>query len=79
MEKRFRAGRLKNAKVAHVIEGTYEEYNSKNTVAEQNAMTIVEIKIGGMVSEQLATQWCKEIQDQLNQFDIANAAVAKLT
>lgn len=36
------------------------------------------VEIGGMISKDLARTWADQLTDQLNKFDAANAAVAKL-
>lgn len=45
----------------------------------QKAHILVQVRIGGMISQRLAETYVQQIADQLNQFDAANAAVAKLT
>ena len=46
---------------------------------ERDKAIIVRIRLGGMISVQLAETWAIQLCEQLNQFDIANATVAKIT
>jgi len=62
-----------------VIDMPIEKFKNLENGDEQERHTIAKIRIGGMVSKQLARVWAEQICDQLNQFDVANAAVAKLT
>ena len=77
-EKRFHCGLSKNGTFVLVISTTPEEYN-KLTNEMQAAHLLVQIRIGGAMSPQLAEHYARQICDQLNQFDAANLAVAKLT
>lgn len=47
--------------------------------ADRDTHMLVKIRIGGILSQKLAETYAAQIADQLNQFDIANLAVAKLT
>lgn len=62
-----------------VVDVPIDKFRKLGSVADQNHHTITKIQIGGMVSPRLGLVWAEQIRDQLNQFDIANAAVAKLT
>lgn len=84
-EKRFRATllgsnvsgsfRARSAAVLDVPDNVY----SKLEGAAREKHILVEIRVGGMISQRLAETYVQQIADQLNQFDTANAAVAKLT
>lgn len=84
-EKRFRRMRLGYSKEGietvtsvAVIATPVGSYNAL-LESEREAARLIDIKVGGMISELLALTWAGQICDQLNQFDVANAAVAKLT
>lgn len=77
-EKRFHCGLSKNDTFALVISTTPEKYN-KLAGDVQAVHRLVEIRVGGAMSPQLAEHYARQICDQLNQFDAANLAVAKLT
>lgn len=77
-DRRFHCGLSKNDTFALVISTTPERYN-KLTNEMQAAHLLVQIRIGGAMSPQLAEHYARQICDQLNQFDAANLAVAKLT
>ena len=62
-----------------ILDIPVDDFKRLDTEAEQHQHTIVKIRVGGMVSPNLGKIWAQQICDQLNQFDIANAAVAKLT
>lgn len=47
--------------------------------ADRDTHMLAKIRIGGILSKKLAETYAAQIADQLNQFDIANLAVAKLT
>ncbi len=47
--------------------------------ADRDKHMLVKIRIDGMLSKKLAETYATQIADQLNQFDIANLAAAKLT
>lgn len=83
--KRFRATLLGSGSgdvfaphYAAVVDVPKKDY-AKMQQHEREAHQIVRIRLGGMMSERLAATYVRQIADQLNQFDIANAAVAKLT
>lgn len=77
-DKRFHCGLSKNDAFVLVISTTPEEYN-KLTNEMQAAHPLVKIRVGGAMPLQLAEHYARQICDQLNQFDAANLAVAKLT
>lgn len=76
IEARFHYG--SNDTHAVVLDVPIEKYNKMDS-GSQNLHRLVSIRIGGMVSKQLAHTWATQICEQLNQFDVANATVAKLT
>lgn len=45
---------------------------------EHKKHVVVEFKVRGVLSAKVADVWAKKIADQLNQFENANAAVAKM-
>lgn len=61
-----------------VTDMSAEQYDNARDGAEQRAHTFVTIKVG-VIAPRLGLVWAKEITEKLNQFDISNAAVAKLT
>ena len=67
------------ARSAAVIDIPIDRYKDLTTTGAQDAHIIVRVRIGGMISQRLAETYVQQIADQLNQFDAANAAVAKLT
>lgn len=73
---RFHNGALGNDRIV-VIDCDEATYN-KLPGSERIKHILIDIKVGGMVSEQLARTWADQLTSQLNQFDAANAAVAKL-
>lgn len=75
-DKRFHMGW--NSDKAVVVDIPIEQYN-KGDSGYQREHQLVAIRIGGMISQRLAATYVKQICDQLNQFDIANATVAKLS
>lgn len=84
-DKRFHAIRLGFVKEntttvtsVAVVPMTLAAYNALSEI-DRIEVRLVEIKVGGMISEMLAKTWVEQIADQLNQFDVANAVVAKLT
>lgn len=56
-----------------------DEYNKLEGQEAKDKTVVATIKVGGMVSPLLAETWAQQMTDQLNQFDTANAAVAKMT
>lgn len=84
-DKRFRAtllgsnvdGSFKVASAA-VLDVPDNVYSKLEGPAQENHI-LVRIRVGGMISQRLAETYVQQIADQLNQFDAANAAVAKLT
>lgn len=76
MEKRFHVGGVPSR--WYVIDLPVDEYN-RLAPSKRPEHQLVEIRIGGAISPALATTWASDIADKLNQFDVANAAVAKLT
>lgn len=75
MDKRFHKGNLGDLFV--VIDVEPDAYN-KLDAGDRMKHRLVQIASGGMISPVLANTWVTQIADQLNQFDVANAAVAKL-
>lgn len=75
MGKRFHTGAVDDIFV--VLDVTPDTYN-KMTGHERMKHRLVQITSGGMISPMLAEAWVTQIADQLNQFDVANATVAKL-
>ncbi len=45
---------------------------------EHKKHVVVEFKVRGVLSTKVADVWAKKIAEQLNQFETANAAVAKM-
>lgn len=78
MSGRFIAGTNNTRTEALVIDISASEFNDLS-VEKRAKHKLVRIQIGGMVSEELARTWTDQIAAQLNQFDVANATVAKLT
>lgn len=78
VEKRFLAAEQIGGDFVIADCGTTEAFN-KMTSEQRTKTIILRITPGGMISKMLADTWTKQMCDQLNQFDIANAAVAKLT
>lgn len=76
-EPRFRTGKV-GKDTYSVIDVSHEEYNNL-PYGERAQHRLVEIKIGGMISNKLAKVWVEQIAKQLNEFDTANLAVAQLT
>lgn len=75
MDKRFHKGNIGDTFV--VIDVEPDVYNQLDKNARSKHW-LVQITSGGMISPTLANTWVVQIADQLNQFDVANAAVAKL-
>jgi hypothetical protein len=75
---RFNAGAF-GTELCVVLEGTHDEYNKCEDDRKRTKMRIVEIKVGGAISYQLANTWCNQIAAQLNERDAASVAVARLT
>lgn len=46
--------------------------------ATQQQHIVAEFKVRGVLSSQVAEVWAKKMAEQLNQFETANAAVAKM-
>ena len=46
--------------------------------AKQDAHIVAELKISGTMTRKVADIFAEKIAEQLNQFEIANAAVAKM-
>ena len=61
-----------------IVDIPLENLKKLQTKMEVEAHTLVRIKSGGFISQRLANTWIDQICDQLNGFDTANAAVAKL-
>lgn len=76
MDKRFHKGNLGDVFV--VIDVDPDFYN-KLGPADRPKHQLIRINSGGMISPTLANTWVAQLAEQLNQFDTANAAVAKLT
>lgn len=62
---------------AAVLDVSRKDY-AKMQQQERETHQVVRIRLGGMMSERLAATYVRQIADQLNQFDAANATVAKL-
>lgn len=84
-EKRFRATLLGSndgdsftPNTAVVVDISNEAYAKLDPPAREKHI-LVRVRLGGMISQRLAEAYVQQIADQLNQFDAANAAVAKLT
>lgn len=76
MEKRFSIGW--NDVSMLVIDIPTEKYN-KLVGDDKIKHQVVRIALGGIMSQALAETYARQIADQLNSFDVANATVAKLT
>ena len=76
MEKRFVSASSGNMHI--VVDVPIEEFNDMG-YEDRLTHCLVRINSGGMISATLARTWADTIAEQLNQFDVANAAVAKLT
>ena len=76
-EKRFHAARLDSG-VEVVLSVPPDEFNKLDAAGRQGCI-LVRIKTDTMISPKLARVWTEDIADKLNQFDIANAAVAKIS
>ena len=50
----------------------------KMSATEQQKHIVVEFKVRGLITTKVANVWAKKIAEQLNQFENANAAVAKM-
>ena len=75
MDKRFHNGNIGDTFV--VIDVEPDVYN-KMEQSDRAKHLLVQVQSGGMISPTLANTWVVQMADQLNQFDVANAAVAKL-
>lgn len=60
-----------------VVDMPAEQFNALVTVKDQEKHMLVEIKVGGAISPALGKIWTREIAQKLNEFDVANATVAK--
>jgi hypothetical protein len=77
MEPRFHAFKLQSG--AYIVAGVSSKEWDSMDPSQRTKQMFVTINTGGMISPLLASTWAKGMAEQLNQFDVANAAVAKLT
>ncbi len=75
--KRLSDGAIKPLHV-FVTDLSMEDFNLLDP-ADRDKYMLVKIRIDGMISKKLAETYALQIAEQLNQFNIANLAVAKLT
>lgn len=76
MAERFRAAQLTDNTFI-VVSVSTDQYNKLDAEARIKQQ-IVHIRIGGMVSEELAASWAKQIADQLNRADTSILGMSRI-